>query len=171
MSRNRSKSDDWSSSEDESDAGSLQDFIASDESEEADEEWAESDGDFVPQSSEDESESNSTCSDADDDVAEATVLPRAVGARRRSGRVSKPPERYIDEDYVRLMTEDVDVEAIFGQTSEDDDDYSSSASEPVASPPHKRTRVHLVTTEAKAGAPALMAIQPSELATGGCNRS
>ena len=172
MPRKRVYSEEWSSEDDDSDAGSLKDFIASDgESEDVD----DSDDEFVPDSEESSEESSTEGDDEasgdddddDDEVVATPVIPTAmVGTRRRSGRVSKAPERYIDEDYVRLMTADVEVDAIFAPSSEEDDDdgeveeeeeeedeeeeEEEKEDEEEECPPPKRPRVHLVKPTSKA---------------------
>ena len=121
MSKSRKRKAHFSDSEeeDDSDAGSLEDFIVNDH---------DSDGEFLPED-EEASESSETSESSDgsesdnDDVDAKNVLgsPRALkkGELRRSRRTRKVPDRYIDEDYVRLMTDDADVDEIFGNTDDD----------------------------------------------------
>lgn len=88
-------------SSDDSDAGSLEDFIAGSDSEE---EEAGSSGGFEgapPCSSEGEPEV---------DVANIIATRQAGSSLRRSTRTSKAPVRYVDDDYIRLMTEDANAE-------------------------------------------------------------
>ncbi len=79
-------------SSDESDAGSLEDFIVGSESDDGSEETVPS-------------------SDNDQEVDAANIIAtRQAGTLRRSTRTSKAPVRYVDDDYIRLMTEDADAE-------------------------------------------------------------
>ena len=49
--------------------------------------------------------------DHDQELDVANIIAtRQAGALRRSTRTSKAPVRYVDDDYIRLMTEDADAE-------------------------------------------------------------
>ncbi len=92
-------------SSDESDAGSLEDFIVGSESDDGSEETVPS-------------------SDNDQEVDAANIIAtRQAGTLRRSTRTSKAPVRYVDDDYIRLMTEDADAEVA---VSGDDERHDSS---------------------------------------------
>jgi hypothetical protein len=86
-------------SSDESDAGSLEDFIAGSD-EEGSDPLSITDGEEL-------------------DVV--NIIPtRKTGTLRRSTRTGKAPVRYVDDDYVRLMTEDVDTEAVVSSDNEEE---------------------------------------------------
>ena len=90
-------------SSDDSDAGSLEDFIVGSESDNSSEETVSS-------------------SDNDQEVDVANIIPtRQAGSLRRSTRTSKAPVRYVDDDYVRLMTEDADAEVAVSSDDESRD--------------------------------------------------
>ena len=99
-------------SEDESDAGSLVDFVCSDnEIEEVEEEYE----------------------DTPVELVQSAVVTDGV---RRSTRNRKVPTRYIDTEYVAMMTDDVDIEAVFSDNEctektegEDDDVYEEDHAE------------------------------------------
>lgn len=101
-------------SEDESDAGSLVDFICD---------------------SDEESESDSAHSADDDAVDEKLVVEsytRSASGARRSTRVRQAPTRYVDDQWVELMTDDAEIDDVLSDSDVDksqsqateDSDYS-----------------------------------------------
>ena len=92
-------------SEDESDAGSLVDFVCSDDEE------IEVQGDHTD--------------------TPVRLLQSAVirGGARRSTRRCAAPVRYMDPDYVSMMTDDVDIERVLSDTELEEADQAAESSE------------------------------------------
>ena len=102
-------------SSDESDAGSLEDFIADSEEDEG--------------LSPDENDCESV--DASN-IIQSSVIESGV---RRSTRRTRAPTRYVDDNYIRLMTEDMGSDQLSDSEPEDhsynasdDEDYRSEES-------------------------------------------
>ena len=102
-------------SSDESDAGSLEDFIADSEDDEG----------LSP-------DENDCVSVDSSNIIQSSVIESGV---RRSTRRTRAPTRYVDENYIRLMTEDMGSDQLSDSEPEDhsynasdDEDYRSEES-------------------------------------------
>lgn len=90
-------------SEDESDAGSLVDFVCNDD---------------------EEIEVHNT--DTPVQLLQSAVIR---GGARRSTRRCAAPVRYMDPDYVSMMTDDVDIERVLSDTELEEADQAAESSE------------------------------------------
>lgn len=114
------------SGEDDSE-GSLVDFIVNSEEGEEEEASETEVEDGVEDGVEDVDDVSEITRQYSEQVENEGIVTNALGLRR-SMRVSKgrPPARYVDEEFVELMTEDVgsDIDKILSDDSYDGDDES-----------------------------------------------